>query len=70
MSRRDWGTTLVLLIDLLAALGVIAAARLFLDLSTEGFLLLSSITLVLALIVALLLRASPRPQERSPGSRR
>jgi len=55
------GTTVVLLIDLFAALGVIAAARLFLDLDTQGFLLLTGITLLLALIVALLLRASPRP---------
>jgi len=43
-----------------AALGVIIVAWAFLDLSEEGFLLLTGITLALALIVGLLLRTSPR----------
>jgi hypothetical protein len=42
-----------------AALGVIVLAWAFLDLSEEGFLLLTGITLALALLVGLLLRTSP-----------
>ena len=49
----------MLLIDLLAALGAVVLAWLYLGLGTEGFFLLTGITLALALIVALLLRASP-----------
>jgi len=43
-----------------AALGVIILAWAFLDLSEEGFLLLTGITLALALLVGLLLRTSSR----------
>jgi len=42
-----------------AALGVIILAWAFLDLSEEDFLLLTGITLALALLVGLLLRTSP-----------
>jgi len=41
-----------------AALGVIILAWAFLDLSEEGFLLLTGITLALASLVGLLLRTS------------
>jgi hypothetical protein len=58
LARRDWGTNAVLLADLLAALGVVVLAWLYLGLGTEGFLLLTGITLALALIVGLLLRVS------------
>jgi hypothetical protein len=44
---------------MLTALGVVVLAWLYLGLGTEGFLLLTGITLALALLVGLLLRASP-----------
>jgi len=44
-----------------AALGVVVIARVFLDLSDEGFFLLTGITLALALLVGALLMASPTP---------
>jgi len=59
LTRNDRGTSLVLLADMGAALGVIMLAWAFLDLSEEGFLLLTAITLALALLVGLLLRTSP-----------
>ena len=65
MTRRDRGTTLVLLADMAAALGVIVIARVFLDLSEDGFLLLTGVTLALAFLVGVLLRMSPTSRERS-----
>ena len=59
MTRNDRGTRLVLLADMVAALGAIILAWAFLDLSEEGLLLLTGITFALALLVGLLLRASP-----------
>jgi hypothetical protein len=59
LTRHDRGTSLVLLADMAAALGVIILACAFLDLSEEGFLLLTGITLTLALLVGSLL-AHPR----------
>jgi hypothetical protein len=59
LTRNDRGTGLVLLVDMAAALGVIIFAWVFLDLSEEGFLLLTCITLALALLVGILLRTSP-----------
>ena len=56
---------MVLLADMTAALGVIIIARVFLDLSNEGFFLLTGITLALALLVGALLGSSPTSQERS-----
>jgi hypothetical protein len=53
-----------------AALGVIVVARVFLDLNDEGFFLLTGVTLALALLVGVLLRASPTSQKRSPDSSR
>ena len=46
-------------------MGVVVIARVFLDLSEEGFLLLTGITLALALLVGVLLRVSPTSRERS-----
>ena len=46
-------------------MGVIVIARVFLDLSEDGFLLLTGVTLALALLVGVLLRMSPTSQERS-----
>lgn len=60
MKRRDWGTTLVLAIDFLAAMTAIIIAKVYLTLDLGGFLLLSGITIGLALVVAALIRASPR----------
>jgi len=48
-----------------AALGVIIIARLFLDLSEEGFFLLTGITLALALLVGALLRTPPNSDSSS-----
>lgn len=59
LTRKDLGTSLVLLADMATALGVIILVWAFLDLSEEGFLLLTGITLALALFVGLLLRMSP-----------
>ena len=59
LARKDRGTGLVLLVDMAAALGIIFVAWAFLDLSDEGLILLTCITLALALIVGLLLRATP-----------
>jgi hypothetical protein len=51
--------------DMAAALGVIILAWAFLDLSEEGFLLLTGITLALALFVGLLLRTPPGGSDRA-----
>jgi len=59
MTQNDRGTGLVLLANMTAALGVIILAWAFLDLSEEGFLLLTGITLALALVVGVLLRTPP-----------
>jgi len=61
LARNDRGTGLVLLADMAAALAVIVIARVFLDLSEEGFFLLTGITLALALLVGALLRTSTIP---------
>jgi hypothetical protein len=58
LAKRDRGTTLVFLADMFAALGVNTPAKLYLNLDNEGFLILTGITVSLALVVALLLRAS------------
>ena len=65
MTRSNRGTSLVLLADMAAALGVIVFAKVFLDLSDEGFFLLTGITLALALLVGALLRTSPTSQKGS-----
>jgi len=67
VTRNDRETRLVLLVDMSAALGVIVLAWAFLDLSEEGFLLLTGITLALALLVGLLLRESPSGQDYPTG---
>ena len=67
MTGRDWGTSGVLLADMLAALGVVVLAWLYLGLGTEGFLLLTGITLVLALTVGLLLRAAHTTPKGTPS---
>ncbi len=64
LTRNDRGTSLVLLADMAAALGVIILAWAFLDLSEEGFLLLTCITLALALLLGFLLRAPSCESER------
>jgi hypothetical protein len=53
------------MVDMAAALGVIILAWAFLELSEEGFLLLTGITLALALLVGLLLRTSPGGYDRA-----
>ena len=65
-ARKDRGTGLVLLADMAAALGVIVIAWAFLNLSEEGFLLLTGVTLALALVVGLLLRTSSYGSDRPP----
>ena len=59
MTRNGRGTSLVLLADMAAALGAIILAWAFLDLTEVGLIILSGITLALALVVGLLLRTSP-----------
>jgi uncharacterized protein (DUF58 family) len=51
--------------DMAVALGVIILAWAFLDLSEEGFLILTGITLALALLVGMLLWTSPGGSDRA-----
>jgi hypothetical protein len=59
-KQRDWGTTAVLLIDLIATLSVTAWGIAYAKADVKYFLILAAITLGLALVVALLLRLSRR----------
>ena len=57
--QRDWGTTAVLLIDLIATLSVSTWGILYLKTDLKYLLVIVVITLGLALLVGLLLRSSP-----------
>ena len=57
---------MVLLVDLAAAVLAIISGWLYLRVDSGGFLILVAITIALALLVGLLVRAAP---ERARGSR-
>ena len=58
---RDWGTTAVLLIDLVATIGVSTWGVLYLKTDLKYLLLIVAITLGLAFLVGVLIQSSPRP---------
>jgi len=60
-SQRDWGTTAVLVADLVATLAVTAWGILYLKTGLKYFVIIAAITLGLALVVTVLLRKSPKP---------
>ncbi len=59
--KRDWGTTAVLLADLVATMAVATWGILYVKTDLKYLLIRAAITFGLALLVALLLGASRRP---------
>jgi hypothetical protein len=61
---RDWGTTAVLLIDLVATIGVSIWGVIYLRTDLKYLFLLVAITLGLAFLTWALIRSSQRPPKR------
>jgi hypothetical protein len=61
MKKSSRGTAIVLIIDLVAAMGTAIFATVYLRLDSEFLLVFSLITFGLLVVISLLLRSSPRP---------